>query len=220
MEWTPYGPKAVLIKFGGAQDAAGTSARARAITRAVGRGAPRAVAEVTVAFDQALVEFRDTTHFRDCVRAAIEWFESLDPIDAADALVHEIPVVYDGEDLAELAARHGLTVGEAVALHAGGDYEVALLGFSPGFPYLTGLDRRLWTPRRATPRPRIRAGAVAIGGSHAGIYSVASPGGWNIIGHTPVRLFDPARRGPSGSEEGMFLLRTGDRVRFVADSRE
>jgi KipI family sensor histidine kinase inhibitor len=88
-----------------------------------------------------------------------------------------------------------------------------LLGFSPGFPYLVGLDPRLRTPRRANPRPHVPAGSVALGGCHTGIFSIDSPGGWNLLGTTATRIFDPERREPDDS--AMFLLRPGDRVKFL-----
>jgi len=95
-----------------------------------------------------------------------------------------------------------------IARHAAAEYRVAFIGFLPGFPYLMGLDPALHVPRRATPRTRVPAGSVAIGGAQTGIYPVASPGGWHVIGRTAIRLFDPAAAQPS-------LLRAGDRVRFV-----
>lgn len=121
-----------------------------------------------------------------------------------------IPVRYGGEsgpDLNPLAAAAGLDAEAAIALHAAGEYRVAMLGFAPGFPYLDGLDPRLATPRRATPRVRVEAGSVGIGGAQTGIYPREGPGGWNIIGRTPLRLFDPAREMPC-------LLAPGQRVRF------
>jgi KipI family sensor histidine kinase inhibitor len=90
-----------------------------------------------------------------------------------------------------------------------------MLGFSPGFPYLGDLDPRLHTPRLASPRAKVRAGSVAIGGEHTGIYTVESPGGWNIIGHTPLKIFDPARGASERNERAMFFLKHGDRVKFV-----
>jgi KipI family sensor histidine kinase inhibitor len=90
-----------------------------------------------------------------------------------------------------------------------------MLGFSPGFPYLGELDPRLHTPRLASPRVNVRAGSVAIGGGHTGIYTVDSPGGWNIIGHTPLKIFDPVRGEPNGPDDAMFWLKPGDRVKFV-----
>lgn len=141
----------------------------------------------------------------------------LDAVPARQAplpAVKTIPVTYDGPDLPRVAEANGLTVGQVIALHLAPTYRVHLLGFAPGFPYLGGLDARLRTPRHASPRPRVPAGAVAIGGEHTGIYPAASPGGWNLIGRTSVVLFDPAR-GTPGSEEAMFFLQPGDAVKFV-----
>ncbi len=123
---------------------------------------------------------------------------------------HEIPVRYDGEDLAELAALHGLSVEEAIGLHLAPLYRVAFLGFSPGFAYLLGLDARLRTPRLERPRALVPAGSVAIGDGFTAVYPVASPGGWRLLGRTSSTLFDPERRTPAS-------LATGDCVRFVRD---
>ncbi|PDO09727.1 MAG: hypothetical protein BLM47_10925 [Candidatus Reconcilbacillus cellulovorans] len=133
-----------------------------------------------------------------------------------DEHVVVVPVCYGGEfgpDLAELAERSGMTPEEAAALHSAAEYRVAMIGFLPGFPYLTGLPERLAAPRKETPRSRVPPGAVGIGGVYTGIYPVASPGGWRWIGRTPLSLFDPDRTPP-------FLLRVGDRVRFRPISEE
>ncbi len=123
----------------------------------------------------------------------------------------EVPVHYGGEygpDL-EFVARHtGLPAQEVVRLHAAGEYPVYFIGFTPGFPYLGGLDPRLATPRLETPRSRVPAGSVGIAGQQTGIYSVDSPGGWRLIGWTPLRLFDPLADPPA-------LLSPGDVVRFT-----
>jgi KipI family sensor histidine kinase inhibitor len=122
-----------------------------------------------------------------------------------------IPVVYggaDGPDLAEVARHAGMTADEVVAAHSGAAYDVFFLGFQPGFAYLGGLPPALATPRRDTPRVRVPAGSVGIGGAQTGIYPAASPGGWNLIGRTAVTLFDPHADAPA-------LLAPGDRVRFV-----
>lgn len=126
------------------------------------------------------------------------------------------PVCYGGEfgpDLDDVAARNGLTAAEAVALHAGTEYRVYLLGFTPGFPYLGGLSPRLATPRRVTPRMLVPAGAVGIAGNQTGIYPRPSPGGWQLIGRTPRQLFNPAWDPPA-------LLQPGDRVRFAPVTAE
>lgn len=120
----------------------------------------------------------------------------------------EIPVEYDGEDLAEVARLSGLSIDEVVDRHAGATYTVAFTGFAPGFAYLTGGDPSLAVPRRATPRTSVPAGAVAMAGEFTGVYPRESPGGWQLLGHTDVALWDLAERVPA-------LLQPGMRVRFV-----
>lgn len=122
----------------------------------------------------------------------------------------EVPVCYGGEfgpDLAAVAAHARIDADEVVRRHARADYRVAMLGFMPGFPYLLGLDASLHVPRRPTPRTRVPAGSVAIGGAQTGIYPRELPGGWQLIGRTPLALFDPGRNPPA-------LLAPGMRVRF------
>lgn len=123
----------------------------------------------------------------------------------------EIPVFYGGEygpDLQEVADYNKLTTDEVIRIHTSREYLVYMLGFAPGFPYLGGLDERLITPRRATPRPRIAAGSVGIGGEQTGIYPFATPGGWQIIGRTLTPLFSFHNNPPT-------LLQAGDVVRFI-----
>ena len=122
----------------------------------------------------------------------------------------EIPVCYDeafAVDLAHVAAHASLAPAEVIALHCSAEYRVATVGFTPGFPYLSGLPPQLATPRHATPRAAVPAGSVAIGGSQTGVYPTSSPGGWHVIGRTPMTLFDVTMDPPA-------LLRAGDRVRF------
>jgi KipI family sensor histidine kinase inhibitor len=132
----------------------------------------------------------------------------LPPAGAVAGETVEIPVSYDGEDLPEVAGLTGLDAEEVVRRHTAPEYTVAFLGFSPGFPYLVGLDPALEVPRRDTPRTSIPAGSVALAGNQTGIYPSASPGGWQLIGHTDVALFDPARDPPA-------LLAPGTRLRFT-----
>jgi len=125
----------------------------------------------------------------------------------------EIPVRYGGQhgpDLEAVARHCGLSADQIITLHCQSRYQVMCIGFQPGFPYLSGLDSRLFTPRRNTPRTRIPAGSVAIAGDQAGIYPADSPGGWQIIGHTELRLFDPRADPPC-------KLAPGDSIRFVPE---
>ncbi|MEV0994528.1 allophanate hydrolase subunit 1 [Nonomuraea sp. NPDC050202] len=120
-----------------------------------------------------------------------------------------IPVVYDGADLDSVAELAGISVEEVVARHTGRELVVGWLGFAPGFAYLTGLDPVLETPRLDTPRTSVPAGSVAVAGPYSAVYPAASPGGWRLIGRTPVRVWDVAGDPPS-------LFRPGMRVRFEA----
>jgi KipI family sensor histidine kinase inhibitor len=132
----------------------------------------------------------------------------LPPAEAVAGEPVEIPVRYDGEDLPEVAELTGLEPDEVVRRHTDPEYTVAFLGFSPGFPYLVGLDPALEVPRRDTPRTSIPAGSVGLAGGQTGIYPTASPGGWQLIGRTEVPLFDPGRDPPA-------LLGPGSRLRFT-----
>lgn len=132
---------------------------------------------------------------------------------AGESRLVEIPVRYGGEfgpDLADVARHTGLASERIVEMHAAAEYLVYFLGFAPGFAYLGGLPPELATPRLSAPRKRVPAGSVAIGGNQTGVYPIASPGGWRIIGHTDATLFDPSAAEP-------VLLRMGDRLRFVPE---
>jgi inhibitor of KinA len=180
-----------------------------------------AYTSVAVFFDP--VRVIDAAGEPDCV---MEWltqkiYEALmhgkrKQVEHAAARLMEIPVCYDPEfalDLDHVADHARMSLKEIVDLHSAAKYRVNCIGFTPGFPYLTGLPGKLATPRRATPRTNTPAGSVAIGGAQTGIYPQVSPGGWNVIGRTPLRLFDPQKDPP-------MLLRVGNRVRFRAITRE
>ena len=146
----------------------------------------------------------------DAIERLQRWWEESEALEP-DSRTVEIPVVYGGEagpDLPIVAEHAGLSPSQVVELHASIDYVVWFLGFQPGFPYLGGLPAQLATPRRAEPRVSVPAGSVAIGGAQTGIYSLSTPGGWNLIGRTELPLFDPTLAEP-------VLLRPGDTVRFI-----
>ena len=131
-------------------------------------------------------------------------------LEVSEGPLREVPVCYDpeyGEDLTALASEHGLSPEQAVEIHSAIVYTVYMVGFAPGFGYLGPLDERLVSPRRKTPRARVPAGSVAVANQYTGIYPAALPGGWHVIGRTPISLFDHSHSQPS-------LLRAGDRVRF------
>ena len=130
--------------------------------------------------------------------------------------IFEIPVCYGGEygpDIENIAEHAGLSVEEVIEIHSSRDYLIYMLGFLPGFCYLGGLDERIHTPRLANPRIKINAGSVGIGGSQTGIYPLDSPGGWQLMGMTPVKTYDPNREVP-------ILLEAGDYIRFIPVDEE
>ena len=143
---------------------------------------------------------------RECIKAA--------PAHASPRTL-EVPVCYDPEfalDVVEVAERSGIEPEEIARLHSGVEHRVLMVGFAPGLPYLGGLDAALSVPRRATPRIRVPGGSVAIANLQTTVYPFETPGGWSVIGRTPLVLFDPAREPPT-------LFAPGDRVRFVPISR-
>ncbi|MBP3230844.1 MAG: 5-oxoprolinase subunit PxpB [Anaerovibrio sp.] len=130
--------------------------------------------------------------------------------------VVEIPVAYGGEygpDLKEVAETHGISEEEVIRLHTEPEYPIYMLGFVAGFPYLGGMNKAIATPRKKTPRLKIESGSVGIAGEQTGIYSVESPGGWQIIGRTPIKLYDPERERP-------VLLEAGQYIKFKAITGE
>jgi inhibitor of KinA len=148
-------------------------------------------------------------------QAIVEILHSLEQTEACRQETQRtvfFPALYGGEhgpDLEDVARYHQLTSEEVIYLHSSAEYRVYMLGFSPGFPYLGGLPQQICTPRLETPRRSIPAGSIGIAGAQTGVYSISSPGGWRIIAHTPVPLFQLS------DEEQPFLLRAGDTVKFL-----
>ncbi|WP_026042494.1 5-oxoprolinase subunit PxpB [Pantoea sp. A4] len=169
------------------------------------------VTEVIPGMNNVTVILRQPQHSELDATALLQaWWEASEEQLPASRRV-EIPVVYGGAagpDLAQVASHANLTPQQVVELHSSVDYVVYFIGFQPGFPYLGGLDSRLHSPRRAEPRLLVPTGSVGIGGSQTGVYPLATPGGWQLIGQTSLALFDPTQTPPT-------LLRPGDSVRFV-----
>jgi inhibitor of KinA len=214
MTLSPLGDSAIVMTLGDSLNET-LAARVHALAAEINRHRPAAVVDVVPAFATVAVFF-DPAHLGDYDRFCDQLKELAVRADASVVSDHvrelEIPVRYGGEfgpDLEECAARHGLSADEVIALHSGATYLVHAIGFVPGFPYLGGLPEKLVTPRRTTPRPLVPAGSVGIGGPQTGIYPIETPGGWNLIGRTPLRLFQPEENPP-------VLLRAGDRVKFRA----
>jgi len=230
MEIAPLGDSALLIRIADNFDDAPEDALndVLAAKRSLEAAKIPGVIEIAPAYTTVAV-FYDSMRAIDAgapVEDVVGWFErriraalSVINQNAADRLEKsaiEIPVCYDtkfGFDLEDVARHAGLDSKEVVDVHCGSEFRVHCVGFTGGFPFLGGLPCKLATPRLDVPRKQIPAGSVAIGGKQTGIYPIKSPGGWHVIGRTPLKLFDPRKNPP-------VLLRAGDRVRFRSITRE
>lgn len=215
---SPLGDSAVVIDVG--EDVGETAhAKVKAVVRVLETTRPDALIEYIPAFTNVSVLY-------DALKATYDEFESQiktalgslsEASESSEGRLVEVPVCYGGEfgpDLDHVSTEASLAPDEVIAIHSEPIYLVYMIGFAPGFPYMGGMSGRIATGRRDSPRARIPAGSVGIAGRQTGIYSIESPGGWQLIGRTPLRLFRPEKDEPS-------LLRAGDRVRFtVIDPEE
>ena len=210
----PLGDSALLVQLGDEIDPA-INQRVHALAALIRDAAPEGVIETVPAYATLLIHYDPLLlSYEEMSR----WLnEKLDELHAAGRRTFryiEVPVQYGGEfglDLQSVADFHHITVEEVVQFHSERTYTVYMMGFTPGFPYMGKLDNAIVTPRLDVPRTRVAAGTVAIAGWQTGIYPIDSPGGWRLIGHTSLRLFDLQSDSP-------FLFSPGDRVKFVVES--
>ena len=209
--FAPVGDGALLVTLG---DALGEELHRQLIRpwHAMQAANIAGLVDVTPAFTTLLVQFDPILTDHRSVRLALEHIclQSVATHNPTGRTV-EIPVCYGGAygaDFTFVCEHAGLSPQEVIDLHSGRDYLIYMIGFLPGFPYLGGMDERLFTPRLQIPRTNIPAGSVGIGGEQTGIYPIESPGGWQLIGRTPLALFDP-------SATDRPLYQAGDRIRFV-----
>ncbi|MCZ7461533.1 5-oxoprolinase subunit B family protein [Streptomyces sp. WMMC940] len=201
MRLLPVGERALLVELGSGEEAGALHAE---LLRRRAAGTLPPVREIVPAARTVLLDGVDEPERLACELP--RW--TVPPLAPSSSSVTEIPVRYDGPDLAEVAALWGVCVTDVAAIHSAAEFRVAFCGFAPGFAYLTGLGEEFTVPRRATPRTAVPAGAVALAGAYTGVYPRASPGGWQLIGTTDAVLWDSAR-------EPAALLSPGSRVRFV-----
>ncbi|MBR4163912.1 MAG: 5-oxoprolinase subunit PxpB [Solobacterium sp.] len=210
-EILPCGDTAVLIRFEQKIDPAilrQVTMMANAIKEAEIKGILDlipAYASILVCIDPLKTDMRS-------IIAEIEKLKPEKQSEKEEQRMIRIPVLYGrpfAEDLEHVAKHAGISIEEVIRIHTANTYPVYMIGFLPGFPYLGNLDERIHTPRRTEPRTDIPAGAVGIGGSQTGVYPISSPGGWHIIGQTPVKLYDSDQKQP-------VLLQSGDLIQFYA----
>jgi inhibitor of KinA len=203
--------QSLLVEFGRGASTGGNPDVLR-LLHSLAAGAVPGVLNLHPAWSSLLIRFDPARTVHAAVEQAVRRFlEGLDDVVLPEPKTVEIPVCYGleyGPDLEEVAALHDMTAEHAAALHASAVYTVGFLGFAPGFGYLAGLPAALATPRLSSPRGRVPAGSVGIAADQTGIYPISTPGGWRLIGRTPLEMYRPDR-------DPMTLLQIGDRVRFL-----
>jgi inhibitor of KinA len=207
----PAGDEAVTVEFGDAIDDA-TNRRVYAFADAVEHAGLNGVIELVPTYRSLLVQYDLELATYDELAAALaslaSRFTAATRPGSQPRVIIEVPVAYGGEfgpDLDVVARHAGLTPEEVIRLHSHQPYRVYMLGFAPGFPYLGGVDPRIACPRLKTPRTRVPAGSVGIAETQTGVYPNESPGGWQLVGRTPVRFFDPRADPPALARPGTFI---------------
>ena len=212
----PTGDRALMVELGNEIDES-INAKLMGIIRTLSEAKIKGIEEFVPSFCSVLIHYNPVVisydKVSDIVRKAAE-----NPVAEAERVTRTVtvPVCYDkqyGPDIEDVAKHAGLSVEEVISIHTQKPYLVYMLGFQPGFPYLGGLDERLCCPRLETPRIKLEAGSVGIGGKQTGLYPMESPGGWRIIGVTPVRCYNPDKERP-------IPYMAGDHIRFRAITKE
>ena len=210
------GDSALLIEFGKEINPE-TNRKITALVQLMREQHIEGIVDVIPAFCSLLINYDPRVLSYEELKERMEHLLKMETkTEATRKRIFEIPVCYGGEygpDIENIAEHAGLSVEEVIKIHSSKDYLIYMLGFLPGFTYLGGLDERIHTPRLASPRLKIRAGSVGIGGSQTGIYPLDSPGGWQLMGMTPVRTYDPERQTP-------ILVEAGDYIRFIPIDEE
>ena len=210
------GDKALVMEFGN-EISDDINGKIRAMSMAIQQKKIPGITEMVPTYRSMMVHYDPEVLSFQQLKDQMEKLEQeLKNIQLPAPEVIVIPTLYGGDygpDMATVMAHNGLSQQEVVEIHTSRNYLIYMIGFTPGFPYLGGMDERIATPRLETPRTKIKGGSVGIAGSQTGIYSIDSPGGWQIIGWTPVPLFDPAAEQP-------FLLKAGNYVRFTSISQK
>ncbi|HYE81210.1 MAG TPA: 5-oxoprolinase subunit PxpB [Clostridia bacterium] len=210
------GDKGLVVEFGNDISEA-VNRKVRNMYLAVRKNRIQGIYEMIPTYRSLLIQYDPLELEIDKLIDTLKEIENtLDSIDLPKPRIIGLPTIYGGEygeDLSFVAEHNGVSEAEVVRIHSSVDYLIYMLGFTPGFPYLGGMSEKLETPRLNTPRTRIPAGSVGIAGKQTGVYPIESPGGWRLIGRTPVKLYDPGRRIP-------IILQAGDYIRFVPVEKE
>jgi len=209
-KYLPAGDKGLVVEFGNSISK-DINIKVRSFALAIDNAGIPGLLEYIPSYRSLLIIYDPLTwEFKLLVNRLKQLEDNLSMMQFPNPQIYCLPVAYGGEygpDLYFICEHTGLKKEDVIKIHSGVDYLIYMLGFTPGFPYLGGMDERIAAPRLNSPRGKISAGSVGIAGSQTGIYPIESPGGWRIIGRTPVKLFDPDNERP-------VLLNAGDYVRF------
>ena len=210
------GDKGLVVEFGNTISEA-VNKKVRNLYLAIQKGHIEGISEMIPTYRSLLIHYNPLEiEIDDLIEKLMEIEKALDSIDLPKPRIIEIPTIYGGEfgeDINFVSEHNGISVDEVIKIHSSVDYLIYMLGFTPGFPYLGGMAEEIETPRLKIPRTKIPAGSVGIAGKQTGIYPIESPGGWQLIGRTPINLYDPKRQMP-------IILQAGDYIRFIPIEKE
>jgi inhibitor of KinA len=210
------GDRGVIVEYGD-EISPEINIKVRTMAMAIAEEKPVGIVEVIPTYRSLLIVYDPLATDLKSLEDALQFMEGrLDQLEIPPSRTVEIPVSYGGDlgpDIEFVALAHNLTVEDVIRIHSGALYQIYMIGFTPGFPFLGGLPQELHTPRLETPRPLVLAGSVGIANNQTGVYPIDSPGGWRLIGRTPLNLFNPSKENP-------FLYRAGDMIKFVRISEE
>jgi KipI family sensor histidine kinase inhibitor len=210
------GDRGVIVEYGDAISPE-INLKVRSMAMAIAEEKPAGIVEIIPTYRSLLIVYDPLATDLKSLEDSLQSMESrLDQLEIPPPKTVEIPVSYGGDlgpDIEFVAQTHSLSVEDVIRIHTGALYQIYMIGFTPGFPFLGGLPEELHTPRLETPRPLVPAGSVGIANNQTGVYPIDSPGGWRLIGRTPLSLFNPSKENP-------FLYRAGDMLKFVQISKD
>lgn len=212
IRYLPAGDKAIVVEFGN-EIKKEINHKVMALYHAINSRHIKGIEELIPTYRSLMVQYNPSqVVYKELIDGLKELSENLDEEKLSKQRIIEVPVIYGqefGPDIEFVASHNNMSVDEVIQIHTSNDYLIFMLGFTPGFPYLGGMSDKLATPRLETPRKKIPVGSVGIAGKQTGIYPIESPGGWQLIGRTPINLYDPYREPP-------ILMQAGDFIRFVS----
>ena len=212
IRYLPAGDKVMIVEFGN-EISQEINNKVMALYHVINNSHIKGIEELIPTYRSLMVQYNPAqVVYKELIDILKRLCENLNEDKLPKQKIIEVPVIYGqefGPDIEFVASHNKISVNEVIQIHSSNDYLIYMLGFTPGFPYLGGMCEKIETPRLQTPRTKIPGGSVGIAGKQTGIYPIESPGGWQLIGRTPIKLYDPYREPP-------ILLKAGDFIRFVS----